>query len=354
MKFIHLSNIDLGAEPMHSEHLFVDRAADAWNDFLRVLELCRTEEVDALFITGRLFLKTPGEEELQALDERFLHLPDTRVFFAPGIFPGGGDNTVYSEYPWKSNTHVFTGDSIQRIHVARLSMEVTGVGYSARSWHKVKPDHLTRGRKGAIQVLLLPFAGDSPEIPSADTLKALPFDYMGIGQNRSFISENGNRVYAPGTFEPSGFEDADRHGYIMGELDNDERKRAGIRCQFVSAENREYLEIRVNAHEDIRYQEVEEQIRNAIDTYGRDHVYRILISGASSPSLFIMKDNLYRLGKVFAVIDETDTDAVRALLQKGSEETAVTRFVDQILSEDDSAVKQKAIQYGIDALLEEE
>ena len=353
MKFIHISNVGLGAQPISSPHLTVDRAQDAWNDFLQVLTACREEEVDALFITGTLFSTAPDESALRDLDERFLRLSDTRVFFAPGVFPDGSDNGVYDRYPWKSNTHVFTGDSIQRIHVARHSMEVTGVGYLAKSWHKVKPFGLTRGRKGMIQVLLMPFAGDSADASLQEELKSLPFDYMGFGQKQSFLSENGNRVYAPGTFQSSGFEDADRHGYILGTLQDEGKKRASFRCQFVPVENHEFMEIRVNAHEEIRYQDVEEQVRTAIRTYGEQHVYRILISGASSPSLYIMKDNLYRLGKVFDIIDETDTDRVRQLLQKGSEETTVTRFVDQVLSEHDSTIKQKAIQYGIDALLEE-
>ncbi len=353
MKFIHISNVGLGAAPMQSPHLTVDRAADAWSDFLQVLSVCREEEADVLFITGTLFSAVPDEAALRDLDERFLRLPDTRVFFAPGVFPDGSDNSVYYSYPWRSNTHVFTGDSIQRIHVARLSMEVTGVGYLPRSWHKVKPLGLTRGRKGVIQVLLMPFVGNSADTAASEELKSLPFDYVGFGQKRSLLSENGNRVYAPGTFQSAGFEDADRHGYIMGTLEDEGKKRPSFRCQFVPLDNHEYMEIRVNAYEEIRYQDVEEQVRNAIVTYGEQHVYRILISGASSPSLYIMKDNLYRLGKVFEIIDETDTDRVRSILQKGSEETTVTRFVDQVLSEDDSTVKQKAIQYGIDALLQE-
>ncbi len=356
MKFIHVSNVNLGMEPFQSEHLTVDRNADMWNDFLRVVDLCGSEDVDVLFITGTLFVRKPSLEELARLDERFLRLADTRVFFAPGVFPDGGDNSVYSEYPWKSNIHVFTGESIQRIHVARLKMEVTGVGYLPRSWHKVKPFSLSRGRKGAVQVLLLPFFGDPSENASRspEELKSLPFDYIGVGQNAEYLSDNGNRVFAPGSFASAGFEDSARHGYIFGTLEDDGHKRAALRNQFVSMETREYLEIRVNAHEEIRYQEVEEQVRNAIETYGTNHIYRILISGASSPSLYIMKNNLYHLGNIFEVRDETDTDAVRKILMKGSEETAVTRFVDQVLSEEDSAVKQKAIQYGIDALLQEE
>ncbi|MBR6405542.1 MAG: hypothetical protein IKS18_05020 [Lachnospiraceae bacterium] len=352
MKFIHLSNVNLGAEPMESPHLTADRAGDAWNDFLQVLSVCREEEVDALFITGTLFVRTPEERELRDLDDHFYRLADTRVFFAPGALPGGGDNSIYSDFPWRSNTHVFTGDSIQRIHVARLSMEVTGVGYLEKSWHKVKPYGLTRGRKGAIQILLMPFAGNSPDTGSPDDLKSLPFDYMGFGQTRSFLSENGNRIYAPGSFQSTGFEDSDRHGFIMGKLDDEGRKRAGIRCEFVPVENREYLEIRVNANEEISYQEVEEQVRNAISNFGDQNIYRILITGAASSSLYIMKNNLYRLGNVFEIIDETDAEAARRLLQRGSEETAVTRFVDQVLSEEDSEVKQKAIQYGMDALLD--
>ncbi len=354
MKFIHLSNVNLGAEPIRSDHLTVNRAEDAANDFYSVLRTCQEDDIDALFITGTLFVKPPTEEELRDLDDRFLRLSDTRVFYAPGVFPGGGDNSVYTNYEWRSNTHVFSGESIQRIHVSRFSVEVTGVGYSARSWHKVKPSGLVRGRKGAIQVLLLPFSGEAADSGSPEELKALPFDYIGAGQTHSYLSENGNRVYAPGSFTSAGFDDTDRHGYIVGNLEDDGRKRAALSCQFISGRCKEYLEIRVNAHNEILYQEVEDQVRAAMEDYGMDNVYRIRISGDSSPSLYIMKDSLYQLGNVLEIVDETDTDAVKKLLTGGRDEKAITRFVDAVLSEEDVSVKQKAIQYGIDALLSEE
>ena len=354
MKFIHLSNIGLGTEPFVSERLTVDRAADTMRDFLQILELCQTEDVDALFITGMLYVRTPSQEELKDLDERFLRLSNTRVFFAPGVIPDGGDNHVYSDYPWRSNTHVFSGESIQRIHVSRFSMEVTGVGYQPKSWHKVKPANLGRGRKGAIQVLLLPFEGEAFDTGDPEKLRMLPFDYIGVGQKTCVVSDSTSRVFSPGIFESEGFEDTERHGFIMGEMTTDGKKRPQLSCRFTPLSCREYLEIRVNADPQIRYQEIEEQVKNAISQYGAENIYRIIISGTSSPSLYIMKNNLYQLGSILEVRDETDTDEVRKLLSGGNDEAVVTRFVDTVLSEEDSQVKQKAIQYGIDALLEAE
>ena len=350
MKFIHLANVFLGTGPLENSRFTIDRTTEYYADFLKVLDVCKEEKIDALFITGNLFDHVPAEEELQDLDDRFMELPDTRVFLLTGEKDAPESAETAKKYSWRSNTTVFAGDCIERVYVSKLNTEITGIGYSEKTWERVKTESLTRGRKGTVQVLLLPFMGSGRTAELPEYEGGLPFDYIGIGQERFFKGRGREKIYSPGLFEPEGFSQQLTHGYFTGELNPELRGTPGLSIRFEQGAKREYMTLKVNAAEEISYVEAEQRIRSAIDKYGKDNIYRILLTGKASASLCLMRDKLYELGLVAEIQDEMDREDAMEHMKGSATGDALSRFLGAPIDEEDAKIRKKALEYGVNAL----
>ncbi|MEI3218407.1 MAG: metallophosphoesterase [Lachnoclostridium sp.] len=53
MKFVHIADVHLGAEPGRlEENSAQQRSREIWNSFRRVVEMCEKEQIDLLLIAG--------------------------------------------------------------------------------------------------------------------------------------------------------------------------------------------------------------------------------------------------------------------------------------------------------------
>ena len=188
MKYLHVANLQLDPESPREE-------------FFRLIEHCRKEEKDVLFITGNVFLEKPSEQVLAAFDEALSVLSKTRIFIVSGRNEAKGGQNPGIHYAFHSATTWFPENCIQRIFLARFQLEVTGVSYGEETWKRVRPEILSRGRKGALQILLLPFIGrDENEWPEANASLRTEFDYVAIGQGKALNGKEPARIYSPGSF----------------------------------------------------------------------------------------------------------------------------------------------------------
>ena len=79
MKFVHISDVYLGAEPDKGKEWSESRAKELYETFDRVIQLCIDEKINLLMIAGNLFVRQPSLEDLQALDERLQKLQGLMV-----------------------------------------------------------------------------------------------------------------------------------------------------------------------------------------------------------------------------------------------------------------------------------
>ena len=352
MKFIQVSHVNLGLSAPKDWDVPFDLKEERSEDFYNILKTCREQSVDVLFITGNLFAAPPTRAELEALDERFLELEDTRVFWLTGTKDAPYDPLVASAFQWKSRTTVFSGDSVQRIYVARLNAEITGVGYSPVTWHKVNLESLTRGKKGAMQVLVLPFIGENEASEFAGNDKpSLPFDYIGFGQDRMVKGDSLPHAFSAGALSPRDFDGQPRHGYFEGILDIDEEKQVSLRMKFIQSVKHDLITLRVKATEDMAYDAVEEEVRRLISENGPENIYEIVLTGETSPSLFFMKEKLSELGYVVRITDETNRENLTKKLDQSDAGEAIKRFAEALPEDEDSELRKKAMIYGFNAIL---
>ncbi len=206
MKFIHIANTLFSLE----------RSGD---DFFRLLDFCKENGVQVLFITGNVFDGVPDVSVLQGLDEKLAENPELRTFLLRGMADGKTED--FPQYSFKSNTILAPADCIQRVFIARYGAEITAVSYDEKTWRKVNVSLMKPGSKGALQILLLPQLGASDEkmecLPEGTEL---PFDYVGIGQKEALHGIAPKKVYSPGIF--SAKEAQMEMPYIIGELSDNE------------------------------------------------------------------------------------------------------------------------------------
>lgn len=345
MKFVHLSNPRLFSGNIENP-FSIDFEEERLEAFQKVIALCQSQSVEALFITGNLFDAAPTLDLVEQIDEMLLAAPKTRTFILTGERDQVGASDTFASYEWKSNTTVFFGDCIQRVFVAKYDLEVTGLGYSETTWSKVRLEKLTHGRKGAFQILLLPkLEGDE------ETLRGLklPFDYVAVGADRIMIGDVNEKCYAPGDFAAETFSTQMEHGFYFGEIKEGRPRRATI--SFVPSENREFVSLRIQATEDTTIDEIRNEVKETIEKYGDRNLYRVSIAGDSNPALYFEKESLYALGHITEVRDETTRSAVLEKLMKEHEGDALGRFITDMLPDDNQEIRRKALNYGVEALL---
>ena len=126
---------------------------------------------------------------------------------------------------------------------------------------------------------------------------------------------------------------------------------SSVTVRFAAGTQREFISLKVNADGKISYDEVAEEAARVMDQFGRQHIYRITITGKASPALYFESDKLSSLGNVVEVKDETSRDEAISKLMNSHHDDALGRFLQEMSPDDDLEIRKKALSYGVDALL---
>ena len=84
MKFIHIADVHLGAQPDAGPAYTEKRPEELWAAFEHVVGVCRTERTDLLLIAGDLFHRQPLLRELKEVNYLFSTLSHTQVVLIAG------------------------------------------------------------------------------------------------------------------------------------------------------------------------------------------------------------------------------------------------------------------------------
>lgn len=354
MKLIHAANILAGCGPEGTEGRFSEYGAAREEGLKKLVMRCEEEQADLLLVSGNLFDGLPSHADLEALDRLFGGLTKTRVFIVPGIRDGARQGGTYAGYTWESRTMLFPGDSLQRVYVPEANAEITCCGYNEKTWAKVRPERITPGKKGRFQILLLPFLGrDDSEEALREYLEAhgqaIGFDYAAIGQQLTRSGEDGIPVYSVRGLVPDSFDEDPKTGVFECEFNNDKRSGNRVVAKLTPVAESAWTVLRVRLDPSRTIDAVEQEIRSAIDTQGKDKVYRLVLSGRPSVSVWYLKDSLKECGNIAEFSDETE-DVTDTVLKN----EAVRRFAEEIGRLPDGKAKTAALRCGILALLKQE
>ena len=179
------------------------------------------------------------------------------------------------------------------------------------------------------------------------SIAASGFDYIALGHiHKPQILIRDNAAYA-GAVEPVDRNDLGDHGYIEGHLEN-----GRLKTNFVPFACRSYEQILLMLREDSTQASLEDMLKADLANKGRMNIYRIVIQGTRAPELLLLPERLKSFGYVTEVLDESKPSYDLEALQKKYSGTLIGDYISYFLEKDRNAVEEKALYYGLQALLE--
>lgn len=347
MKFIHLADVHLGAVPDKGCPWSAERGDEIWETFRRVIAVIRENPVDLLFIAGDLFHRQPLPGELKEVNYLFSTIPETHVFLMPGNHDYMTKDSFYRSFSWEKNVHLFAAEKIQKFRLEDLQTTVYGLGYEHQEIREALYDDAAPEEEEGFHVLLA-HGGDRDHIPmDFRTLFNSGFDYIALGHIHKPQVIFRDRILYPGALEPIDCNDVGPHGYVKGEYQD-----GHVTTEFVPFAVRSYQKIILTVREDSTQLSLEDMLRMDIKKQGAKNIYRVILQGVRAPELLLVSEKLKALGNIIQVEDHSRPAYDPELLQKQYNGTLVGDYIEYFLEKDLSPVEEKALYYGLQALLE--
>ena len=347
MRFIHLADVHLGAVPDRGCPWSSRREEEIWETFHRIIARFRENPVDMLFIAGDLFHRQPLLRELKEVNYLFSTIPETRIYLMAGNHDYIKADSFYRDFQWEKNVTFFKNEQLTCVKDEKLDVYVYGLSYEHQEIEASLYDG-AQPQEGDGLHILLAHGGDAKHIPmSIKTISASGFDYLALGHiHKPQILLRDKAAYA-GALEPIDRNDLGEHGYIEGHLEN-----GRLRTNFVPFASRSYEQIILMLRENSTQASLEDMLKADLANRGRMNMYRIIIKGVRAPELMLLPEKLKTYGYVTEVLDESRPAYDLEELEKKYSGTLIGDYISYFLEKDRSAMEEKALYYGLQALLE--
>ncbi|MBQ9233901.1 MAG: DNA repair exonuclease [Lachnospiraceae bacterium] len=351
MKFIHISDVHLGIKPDRGRNWSEKRSEEIFDSFKQVLTVCDELQVDLLLIAGDLFNSLPTEMELRRLDVELKKLYKTKTVIIAGSADHITDDFDWSKYNFSSNTIVFPGGKAANAYIEDLNVCITGFSYAKSEYTERILEKLNPGKEGAYNILL-GHGGDKNHMPfSTEKLAKKEFDYIALGFIHKVKHILKNKMAFSGSLEPLDYTETGRHGYIYGEVD--EEGRTGI--TWVPCNKRSYINTVVKINSSMDNQAINNEIEKKICELGKDNIYRIMLKGKVDSKVDINLSRIKTQYLINQIINRTEEYYNLDKLMQENKNNIVGMFISNLSDEESSEkeeIRKKAIQYGVDALVE--
>ncbi len=347
MKFIHIADVHLGAEPDAGSAYSDVRPRELWDTLEEVVSICEQEQTDLLLIAGDLFHRQPLLRELKEVNYLFDSLTHTKVVLIAGNHDYIAMNSYYRTFEWSPNVYPLFGREMEYVLLKELNTAVYGFSYYSREIREPKYD--TAHAKGLAEMeILLVHGGDEKHIPiRRNALEQSGFDYIAMGHiHRQQELIPGRAVYA-GALEPTDKNDIGSHGFIRGEI----RDRT-VRTQFVPLAKREYLHLTLKVDQETTAGSLRARMRQMIEERGTENLYQFMIKGFRDPDVEFTAEYLKVSGNVLSISDETKAAYDMDRLLEENRENLIGRYIELFGDCEEGSIEQQALYEGVQALME--
>ena len=346
MIIIHTADIHLGAAPDLGYKWSEKRKEDIWNTWRRFIERVRLEKADLLLVSGDLFHRQPLLRELKEVNYLFSTIPNTAVVLMAGNHDYIKKDSCYPEFPWNENVIGLWGSTCSRVAIPKKNVCVYGCSYhSCEVTENLYEDVQPSGREGFH--ILLAHGGDQKHSPfNKEKLAGAGFQYIALGHIHKPQVLVENKMAFCGALEPIDRNDLGPHGFMKVVC-----TQAGTTAEFVPFASCSYQELDFAVSEETTQFELEEQVRLAIREAGADNIYRMRIHGRRDSKTEFSAGGLEKLGNIVEVLDETQPAYDFARLAQSYEGSLIEKYIRCFQGSEDP-VEQKALFYGVEALLE--
>jgi hypothetical protein len=279
IRFLHLSDVFLDARlSFHGLKMSAakrgQRNQEALEALLRMLDVARLRQVDAVVITGNLW---EGQSVTAAtaaqLAEAFAQLSEMPVLITPGIADPLNAQSFYDQKmlsahglrPWSANVHIFNGD-----HFTMWQHPANNVRFYGRANIGLPADRLSKSpletSREHVNILL----DYQPFEQHADHTLLNRFTFAAYGgsfHGRIHCDEHNNIVAAtPGSLVGRSVQELGLRSSLFVELDYASRP-ANVRLEQVPADHRQLVSVSVSIN-GINPETVPEYVAKVVESSG--------------------------------------------------------------------------------------
>lgn len=352
MRFFHVADVHLGAEPDKGFPWSEDRGREIWDSFRRLIEQVGEKKADLFLIAGDLFHRQPLLKELKEVNYLFSTIPHTEIVLIAGNHDYLKKDSCYLKYPWGANVHCLWGREEPCVELPRLGLAIYGISYDRKEIRDPLYHHIRPEGKQPVEILLA-HGGDERHIPfSLQLLERSGFDYIALGHiHRPEILVPDKIAYA-GALEPLDRNDTGIHGYIEGTIQKSAiDKKAEVRISFVPFAIRSYVSLSVPVDEKTTQYELEQKAAQMVKKE-KQNLCCLKLEGMRSVDTFFDLNRLYGIGNVRDVQDITHPSYDKQMLKQRYGGTLIEAYAEAFAHENLTEKERKAFAYGIEALLE--
>lgn len=346
MRFMHIADVHLGAAPDLGYSWAKDRGKELWESFRRCIEDANEKKVDLLLIAGDLFHRQPTMQELREVDYLFSTLEKTMVVLIAGNHDYLKPSSPYLSFQWSSNVVCLFSPECEKVRLPELKTEIYGLSYHQQEITTPLYDELKAEKSDCFRILLA-HGGDANHIPiSKSALLESGFDYVALGHiHKPQIFIQGMALYA-GALEPIDCNDTGAHGYVLGEV-----QRKKVKLSFVECSSRQYLQKEIEVTEDDTVYSLREKVAAMIHKCGQQNMYRIRFVGQRAPQFLPDVKEYKKCGRILEIEDGTIPAFPIEELKRQYQGQLIGNFIDSFGEGSKDLVEEKALRYGLEALL---
>lgn len=346
MRFIHASDMHLGAAPDGGRLYSKTRGQELWDTFARLLDVCEQEQVDLLLISGDMFHRQPLLRELREVDAMFAGLTHTKVVLISGNHDYLKKNSNYRKFVWSENVYPLFDDVLDYIILEDLDVSVSGLSYGCQEITEPLLDQAKAPGRCRYEILLA-HGGDGKHIPmNKEKMSALGYDYIACGHiHKPHVFIEGRASHA-GALEPIDINDTGPHGYVQGEL-----TEKGLSLQFVHFASREYVHLEIPVTKDMTNTRLKDLVRQEITRRGVENLYKLQLKGFCSPDAEFWLDELDVFGNVLEVQDLTKPEYDFQRLLQQNESNLLGSYIAHFADAEEGTLEAEALYEGVKALL---
>ncbi len=381
VKILHCADLHLGSSFSSLENIAAQRSSELLETFDSIINICKEQEIDFLFVAGDLFDKVNvGEKQVDSVIEMFLKIPGTYIVISPGNHDPFSADSFYMLKKWPENVFIFKGE-MSDIFFEEKNVRIYGAGFTGTY------------SKGLFEDIIgsLKFAdrNSENEFDTSDTIEICVihaelvygsvnslynpitkaqieqsgFDYIALGHvhNRTPVQRAGKTYYAyPGPPEGRGFDEQGKMGVYVGTV-----SKGSCELEFVETSKRCFKQLDIDIGECYSNEDIYDKcIRVIKQTDGEIRIndfYRIILQGEVSQDFIInislIESKISELVYFARVIDSTKEKLNLEKLASG--ETLKGIYARKLLQEINRSkisdnnysdkILEKAVRYGMAA-----
>ena len=346
MKILHMADVHLGCVPDGRSEWAQMRARELWETFRESIADADSQKVDLVLIAGDLFHATPTEAELSEVNYVLGSYPDVCFALIAGNHDCCRPGSAWQDFPFAQNVAFLGGNSPECIRFHSLGCEVYGFSYDRPQITEPLYDRIRPADNDLFHIRLA-HGGDPEHIPfTAASMEASGFDYIALGHIHKPSVVVPDKALYPGALSPIDAGDEGPHGYLIGETVG----RTAV-MKFVKKAPREYVSLEVTCDTDDTVFSMRDKVEAAIDRRGRANLYRVTLSGQRNPAVRFDEDLILRCGMVLEVTDRTAPAFHLEELKARYRGQLIGRYIESFEGHERSLTEEKALQYGLEALL---